>query len=78
MVVQKMASLKKPFSRTFDEGEKRMEAGLCETCVHQKLIESDRGRKFVMCALSVTNPDFPKYPRLPVLECSGYEPQRTS
>jgi hypothetical protein len=26
-----------------------------------------------MCNLSATNPDFPKYPRLPVIQCSGFE-----
>jgi len=27
-----------------------------------------------MCRLSKTDPDFAKYPALPVLKCSGYEP----
>jgi hypothetical protein len=26
-----------------------------------------------MCELSKSDPGFPKYPRLPVLECRGYE-----
>jgi hypothetical protein len=28
-----------------------------------------------MCLLSATTSKFPKYPRLPVIRCSGYEPQ---
>ena len=28
---------------------------------------------FILCELSVTDPRFPKYPRLPVLSCEGYE-----
>ena len=28
---------------------------------------------FWRCALSEVDPRFPKYPRLPVLECAGYE-----
>ena len=49
-------------------------AGLCDTCVHRKEIVSDRGSVFIQCLLSRTDPAFPKYPRLPVLSCSGYQP----
>jgi hypothetical protein len=37
-------------------------------------IHSDRGSTFYMCQLSATDARFPKYPRLPVLQCLGYEP----
>lgn len=47
-------------------------AGLCSTCIHARRIESDRGSTFWLCELSSTDPRFPKYPRLPVLSCSGY------
>jgi hypothetical protein len=47
--------------------------GLCAHCVHAKVIRSDRGSVFYQCQLSFTDPSFPKYPRLPVLACSGYE-----
>jgi len=46
--------------------------GLCASCEHMRLIQSDRGTKFYFCRLSATDPRFPKYPRLPVLQCSGY------
>jgi hypothetical protein len=46
--------------------------GLCATCVHAREIQSDRGSVFYFCELSATDPAFPKYPRLPVLRCSGY------
>jgi hypothetical protein len=36
-------------------------------------IESDRGSTFYRCELSATDPKFPKYPRLPVLHCRGFE-----
>jgi hypothetical protein len=53
---------------------RRPPAGLCETCAHQKLIRNTRGSEFSMCERSKAEPDrFPKYPRLPVLECPGYE-----
>jgi hypothetical protein len=35
---------------------------------------SDRGSVFYLCELSKVDPRFPKYPRLPVIECGGYEP----
>jgi hypothetical protein len=48
-------------------------AGLCATCKHARLIVSDRGSVFYLCQLSKTDPRFPKYPRLPVLACAGFE-----
>ena len=47
--------------------------GLCADCRHARLVESDRGSVFWRCELSVSDPSFPKYPRLPVRECRGYE-----
>lgn len=47
-------------------------AGLCGECKHSRSVPSDRGAIFVMCGLSATDGRFPKYPRLPVLTCSGY------
>jgi hypothetical protein len=50
-----------------------MTIGLCETCRHARVIRSDRGSVFYLCQLSFTDPSFSKYPRLPVMECGGYE-----
>jgi hypothetical protein len=50
-----------------------VDAGLCDSCRHQKLVWSGRGSVFSMCLRSKTEPEFPKYPRLPVRECAGYE-----
>ena len=47
-------------------------AGLCSTCAHVRAITSDRGSAFLLCQLSLTDKQFPKYPRLPVLTCPGY------
>jgi hypothetical protein len=47
--------------------------GLCKTCRHARTIASDRGSKFTRCALADSDPRFPKYPRLPVLACAGYQ-----
>jgi hypothetical protein len=48
-------------------------AGLCDACVHQKEIRNDRGSVFSMCLRGIADPSYPKYPRLPVLNCPGYE-----
>jgi hypothetical protein len=48
-------------------------AGLCGDCTHARRIESERGSVFVLCQLALTDSRFPKYPRLPVLTCDGYQ-----
>jgi hypothetical protein len=50
------------------------QVGLCSQCLHMREIHSDRGSTFYMCQLSATDARFPKYPRLPVLQCLGYHP----
>jgi hypothetical protein len=50
-----------------------MNPGLCSTCRHVKRLESSRSSVFYMCTLADRDPNFPRYPRLPVLTCSGYE-----
>ena len=52
-----------------------MKRGLCDSCRHQKLVRNTRGSTFSMCELSKTDRSFPKYPRLPVRECRGYQPR---
>jgi hypothetical protein len=52
-----------------------MAVGLCATCQNVRRITSDRGSRFYLCELSKTDSRFPKYPRLPVLSCAGYEPR---
>jgi hypothetical protein len=67
------------------EGPDRV--GLCRTCRHGHRVPSSRGAEFWMCRRSEIEPAdgpgagdalqtarlFPKYPRLPVVECPGYE-----
>ncbi|MDA1237073.1 MAG: hypothetical protein O3A53_20050 [Acidobacteria bacterium] len=48
-----------------------MNVGLCLTCRHARRTVSDRGSVFYRCELAKTRLDFPKYPALPVLSCSG-------
>ena len=51
----------------------RPNAGLCELCRHQHLIRNTRGSEFSLCRRARTDPRFPKYPRLPVMACPGFE-----
>ena len=57
---------------------RKIHVGLCAQCVHMRQIKSDRGSIFYMCQLSSRDASFPKYPRLPVLRCSGYERRQSS
>jgi hypothetical protein len=50
-----------------------VKAGLCDACKWQKMIRNTRGSTFSMCR----HPELPKYPRLPVKECRGFEPRRS-
>jgi hypothetical protein len=47
--------------------------GLCDTCAWRRLVTTGRSA-FVLCTRGLTDPDFPKYPALPVTSCRGYEP----
>ena len=60
-------------TRDFDSKDPQTK-GLCDTCVFCRVIRSDRGSVFYLCEKSFTDSSFPKYPRLPVLECAGYRP----
>jgi GrpB-like predicted nucleotidyltransferase (UPF0157 family) len=55
-----------------DAEEQRGALGLCADCLHARRIESAHGSVFLLCELSLTDRHFPKYPRLPVISCSGY------
>jgi hypothetical protein len=48
--------------------------GLCGACRHSRVIQTARGSTFRLCERSATDPRFPRYPNLPVLRCSGFEP----
>lgn len=42
-------------------------------CRHQRVISNTRGSSFSLCGRSKTDPRFPKYPRVPVVSCPGFE-----
>jgi hypothetical protein len=47
--------------------------GLCAGCAHARPVVSGRGSTFWLCGRSADDPRFPKYPRLPVVRCVGFE-----
>lgn len=51
----------------------RERIGLCFTCQHVRLVRTDRDAVFYQCQRAAKDPRYPKYPRLPVLVCPGYE-----
>ena len=52
-----------------------MRFGLCDTCVHQQIVRNTRGSVFSLCRRSRDEPAYPRYPRVPVLECAGHDPR---
>jgi hypothetical protein len=48
--------------------------GLCDRCAHQQFVPNTRGSVFSLCRRSREDPAYPRYPRVPVLRCAGYEP----
>jgi hypothetical protein len=61
-----------------DEQDELIGVGLCAACAHVRVVRSDRESVFYLCELSKIDQRFPKYPRLPVLSCSGYEKDEKS
>jgi hypothetical protein len=53
-------------------------AGLCAHCIHQKVIRNTRGSTFSMCERAKVDARFPKYPRLPVVRCAGFEERQAA
>jgi hypothetical protein len=62
-------------ARTVNAQSEDDRVGLCAKCQYSRLIKSDRGSAFYLCQRSLTDSAFPKYPRLPVLRCPGFEAQ---
>lgn len=49
------------------------EPGLCEACQHPKLNQTRRGTVYLRCARAQWDSRLPRYPRLPVTQCPGFE-----
>jgi hypothetical protein len=57
-----------------NKDDKPDRVGLCASCQHAEVIRSSKGSTFYLCKLSAVDPGFPRYPPLPVVSCSGYQP----
>lgn len=56
------------------EQQNHPHAGLCEECYLGSRVTSSRGSTFFLCKQSLVDPNYPRYPRLPVLQCEAYKP----
>jgi hypothetical protein len=56
-----------------EDAERLRRVGLCASCRFGKIVRSQRASEFWLCERSRREPQFPKYPALPVLRCAGYE-----
>jgi hypothetical protein len=56
---------------TREAPQPRTPAGLCDRCRHQELVRTRRST-FSLCLRSRTDPAYPRYPVLPVLQCAGF------
>ncbi|GAC1437577.1 MAG: hypothetical protein NVSMB51_11960 [Solirubrobacteraceae bacterium] len=48
-------------------------AGLCDSCIYQRLVPNTRGSVFSLCERSRSEAQYTRYPPLPVLRCPGHE-----
>jgi hypothetical protein len=51
--------------------------GLCRTCQWMRAVTNRRGSTFFRCGRADLDARFPRYPALPVLQCIGYEKDRS-
>jgi hypothetical protein len=51
--------------------------GLCGACRHAKLNETRRGTAYLRCTRAAWDATLPRYPRLPVAQCTGFEQQHS-
>ena len=53
--------------------QQRQQVGLCLDCTHTHHVVSAKGSQFFYCRRAETDFRYPKYPRLPVFACPGYQ-----
>jgi hypothetical protein len=52
-----------------------LQRGLCDICVHQRLVPNTRGSVFSLCERSADDPAYVRYPAIPILDCPGFQPK---
>ena len=53
------------------------DAGCCSACAHAKVNVTRRGTAYLRCLRAAWDERLPRYPRLPVHGCPGFDPQAT-
>jgi hypothetical protein len=49
--------------------------GLCAACRYPKLNETRRDTAYLRCTRAGWDARLPRYPRLPVVQCAGFDPR---
>lgn len=49
--------------------------GLCLNCQHAKVSQTRRGTAYLRCTRAEWDDRLVRYPRLPVLDCAGFDPR---
>ena len=49
--------------------------GLCRSCSFVRQVQTTRGSAFYLCRRSEADPAYARYPRLPVIQCAGFDPK---
>lgn len=62
---------------TPENPDREASVGICLHCLRLRIVVSRTGSRFYLCERSRTDPAYPKYPRLPVRRCEGYERDET-
>ena len=52
-----------------------VQKGICLDCKLAKIVVSAKASRFIQCQKHFEDKRFAKYPRLPVMACSGFEKQ---
>ncbi len=47
--------------------------GLCGSCRYRREVIGRQGAMYVLCRRAESDSNYPKYPRVPMLRCAGYE-----
>jgi hypothetical protein len=50
--------------------------GLCSDCAHAKKLKTKIDATIYLCGRAAADSRFPKFPRLPIMACAGYEKSR--
>lgn len=55
------------------DGDAERRFGLCASCRFARRVRTAKGSEFLRCGRSEIDRAFPRYPRLPVVRCEGFE-----